>query len=40
MMKDKDLLYVGNAQANQPSKMIQLVSQLFLPVATVRTTVQ
>mgnify|MGYP000698504285 CR=1 FL=1 len=30
-MKDKDVVYVGNAVANQPSKMIQLVSQLFLP---------
>lgn len=30
-MKDKDVVYVGNALANQPTKMIQLVSQLFLP---------
>lgn len=30
-MKDKDVVYVGNSLANQPSKMIQLVSQLFLP---------
>lgn len=30
-MQDKDVVYVGNALANQPSKMIQLVSQLFLP---------
>lgn len=30
-MKDKDVVYVGNAMANQPSKMIQLLSQLFLP---------
>lgn len=40
MMKDQDLLYVGNAQANQPTKFVQLLSQLFIPVATVRTTVQ
>ena len=39
-MKDKDLLYVGNAQANQPTKLVQLVSQLFVPVTTVRATVQ
>jgi polysaccharide export outer membrane protein len=39
MIKDKDLLYVGNAQANQPSKLVQLLSQLFIPVATVRSTV-
>jgi polysaccharide export outer membrane protein len=37
MMRDKDLLYVGNAQANQPTKFVQLLSQLFLPVATART---
>lgn len=36
MMKDQDLLYVGNAEANQPSKFIQLLSQLFVPVATAR----
>lgn len=30
-MQDKDVVYVGNALANQPTKMIQLVSQLFLP---------
>jgi len=39
MMNDKDLLYVGNSAANQPSKFIQLVSQLFLPVATVSNVV-
>lgn len=39
MMRDQDLLYVGNARANQPSKFVQLLSQLFLPVATVRNVV-
>ncbi len=34
-MRDKDLLYVGNASANQPSKLIQLISQLFNPFITV-----
>ncbi|MDP9056501.1 MAG: polysaccharide export protein [Pseudomonadota bacterium] len=34
-MHDKDLLYVGNAAANQPSKLVQLVSQLFTPFSTV-----
>lgn len=33
-MLDKDVVYVGNAAANQPSKLIQLVSQLFSPVVT------
>jgi len=34
-MHDKDLLYVGNAAANQPTKLVQLISQLFTPFATV-----
>lgn len=38
-MRDQDVLYVGNAQANQPSKLIQLVSQLFVPVITVQNAV-
>ena len=36
-MRDRDLLYVGNARANQASKFIQLLSELFVPVATART---
>lgn len=35
-MQDKDVLYIGNARANQPSKLIQIVSQLFAPIVTVR----
>jgi polysaccharide export outer membrane protein len=35
-MRDKDVLYIGNAEANQPSKLIQLISQLFAPLVTVR----
>ncbi len=35
-MLDKDVLYIGNARANQPSKMIQIISQLFAPIVTVR----
>ena len=38
-MRDRDLLYVGNARANQASKFVQLLSQLFLPVATARNVV-
>lgn len=38
-MRDKDLIYVGNAQANQPAKLVQLVSQLFSPILTVGTLV-
>jgi polysaccharide export outer membrane protein len=39
MMRDQDLVYIGNAQANQPTKFVQLLSQLFVPVTTVRATV-
>lgn len=39
-MRDKDILYVGNAKANQPSKLVQLVSQLFSPILTVTSAVQ
>jgi polysaccharide export outer membrane protein len=39
LMRDRDVLYIGNARANQLTKSVQLLSQLFLPVATVRTTV-
>ena len=38
VMRDKDVLYVGNAAANQPAKLIQLVSQLFSPIATIENT--
>ncbi|WP_454888178.1 polysaccharide biosynthesis/export family protein [Sphingobium herbicidovorans] len=34
-LRDNDVLYFGNAQANQPSKLIQLISQLFSPIVTV-----
>jgi len=39
-MQDKDVIYVGNAAANQPSKLIQLISQLFSPILTVTSAVQ
>ncbi len=39
-MRDKDVLYFGNARANQPTKLIQLVSQLFSPILTVTSAVQ
>jgi polysaccharide export outer membrane protein len=38
-MRDRDVLFVGNARANQVSKFVQLVSQLFLPLATAQSTV-
>lgn len=39
-MQDKDVLYFGNAAANQPSKMAQLIGQLFTPLLTVTAAVQ
>ena len=33
-LHDEDILYFGNARANQPSKLINLVSQLFAPIVT------
>ena len=38
-MHDRDVLYIGNARDNQLTKSVQLLSQLFLPVATVSNTV-
>ena len=35
-MRDKDVLYIGNAAANQSSKLIQLVSQMFSPIIAVQ----
>ena len=39
-MRDGDVLYVGNARANQPAKFVQLLSQLFVPIATARAVTQ
>lgn len=38
-MSDRDVLYIGNARANQPSKLVQIVSQLFAPIITARNIV-
>lgn len=37
---DRDVLYVGNARANQLTKFVSLLSQLFVPVATARAVTQ
>lgn len=34
-LRDDDILYFGNAEANQPRALIQMISQLFAPVVTV-----
>lgn len=39
-MKDHDVLYFSNAASNQPSKLFQLISQLFTPLVTVAAAAQ
>lgn len=39
-MRDKDVLYVANARANQASKLVQIISQLFAPVVAVESVVR
>lgn len=36
-MTDKDVLYVGNAAANQPTKLVQIISQLFFPLVALQS---
>lgn len=40
LMRDKDVLYIGNAAANQPSKLISIINQLFSPLVTARILTQ
>jgi polysaccharide export outer membrane protein len=35
-MRDKDVIYIANAAANQPSKLVGIVNQLFSPFVTAR----
>ena len=35
-MRDKDVIYIANAAANQPSKLIAVINQLFSPFLTAR----
>jgi polysaccharide export outer membrane protein len=35
-MEDKDVIYIGNAAANQPSKLVQVLSQLFFPLVALQ----
>lgn len=35
-IRDKDLIYVANARANMPSKLISILNQLFAPVVTLK----
>jgi polysaccharide export outer membrane protein len=35
-MQDKDVIYIANAAANQPSKLVGIINQLFSPIITAR----
>ena len=35
-MQDKDVIYIANAAANQPSKLVSIINQLFSPFITAR----
>ncbi|WP_240626764.1 polysaccharide biosynthesis/export family protein [Sphingobium sp. LF-16] len=35
-MQDKDVIYIANAAANQPSKLISIINQIFSPIITAR----
>lgn len=35
-VRDKDVIYIGNAAANQPAKLVSIVNQLFSPFITAR----
>ena len=35
-MQDKDVIYIANSAANQPSKLVAIINQLFTPIVTAR----
>jgi polysaccharide export outer membrane protein len=35
-VRDKDVIYIGNAAANQPAKLVSILNQLFSPFVTAR----
>ena len=37
MMRDRDVLYIGNARANQLTKFVNLLGQLIVPVAVAKS---
>ena len=39
-IQDKDVIYIANAAANQPSKLISIINQLFSPFITARALTQ
>lgn len=39
-MRDKDVVYISNSSANQPTKLVQIINLLFSPVYAIRTATQ
>ena len=37
---DKDVIYVANAAANRPAKLVSIINQLFSPIVTARALTQ
>jgi polysaccharide biosynthesis/export protein len=35
-VRDKDVIYIANARANRPAKMVNIINQLFAPFVTAR----
>ena len=35
-MRDKDVVYIANAAANRPAKLVNIINQLFSPIVTAR----
>ena len=40
MLHDKDVIYVGSAAANRPSKLVRIISEIFTPVLLTRQLTQ
>jgi polysaccharide export outer membrane protein len=39
-IRDKDVIYIANAAANRPAKMVNIINQLFSPFVTARVLTQ
>ncbi|MDO6413681.1 polysaccharide biosynthesis/export family protein [Sphingomonas sp. BIUV-7] len=39
-IRDKDVIYIANAAANRPTKMVSIINQLFTPFVTARVLTQ
>jgi polysaccharide export outer membrane protein len=39
-IRDKDVIYIANAAANRPAKMVNIINQLFTPFVTARVLTQ